>query len=207
MKATSATPDGLMLSDPVVTYNDGTRWKVVPLKHMLSVGYLNDKMVQKDKIFNITLVVNPRSWETVVYGGKFRLDNDQLVDKNGNSVKDTTLRWEAQIMTFRNSLTKHRDPKYPIYHQQYDSYAIELPEPLVYGVIYHSSNQVNIKSMGVYGQGLDIVGNGVDQYLNKIEEQMRDKGSFIIPMLKSFWFKLYPDSKDIDVDVLHTESW
>lgn len=125
----------IKLSDTVLVYNDGIKWKIVPIKILLSYPTIYDIYYDKVKskrgeyiISDITVSYCPYTSCGIIYFGKFIPTGDVynnnliLADKNkimlqmlGKLYKNKKLvdeivrKDEAKIMTLRNAISKYPD--------------------------------------------------------------------------------------------------
>lgn len=126
------------LSDPVILYNDGKNWKIVPLAIMLMYPLIHDLYYEtsknkKDIAINVTIYVCPYTLFSAVYFDEFipnnqvynnnmtlldLHDNDQLfipiIDKAysismGNITNKYIRRNEVRLMTLRNAISMYPD--------------------------------------------------------------------------------------------------
>ena len=127
------------LSDPVILYNDGKNWKIVPLSVMLMYPVIHDlyyetsKNNKKDTVINVTIYVCPYTLFSAVYFGEF-IPNNQVYNNNLTlldihdkdqlfipildklySVSTKTInnkyirRNEVRLMTLRNAISMYPD--------------------------------------------------------------------------------------------------
>lgn len=85
----SGTSDELKLNDQILIYNDGTYWKIVPLKICLMYPIIYDTYDNNDQTFQITIIVCPITLISVVLKGIFTFDTYNnltmiVKDKNEN---------------------------------------------------------------------------------------------------------------------------
>ena len=86
---TSQIPFNIELYDPVITYNDGQIWKIIPLQIFQRYPIIYDKMYISDKLsVNISIISCPFSLYSIIYDGYFKLDgriyNNNIVIKRDN---------------------------------------------------------------------------------------------------------------------------
>jgi hypothetical protein len=132
--------DNISLSDPVVVYNDGRKWKFILLDIVKSYPIVYDKYYEKFKkngklsVSDITLTYCPYSSSVLIYFGKYKptgevYNNNLIISDNINSfvmqitgieynrtdqkrTNKLIRRAEAKIMTLRDILTMYPDCKY-----------------------------------------------------------------------------------------------
>ena len=134
---TNYNKKGIKLSDPVVCYNDGRQWKIVPLKIALMYPMIQDNyytnLKGKQDITTLTFFLCPYTLFTAVYLGDYQLhDNIYITSLTINQKGDPNkiiipiinktfsqsqnmyidndfIREQAKIMTLRNAITQFPD--------------------------------------------------------------------------------------------------
>lgn len=131
--------------------------------------------------------------------------------QNDSKTNSVVRRSEAKIMTLRNAIAMFPDCYYlddsNINMSVDDLNKHELD--VVYTIEYRSSkvNVVNKKYTAIVGNHLrgknntkyDIVKNGIDKYLEKNMEKIREKNGVVASCSLESWKKIHPDSKIIDL--------
>jgi hypothetical protein len=125
-------PEHYKLTDNVVLYCVGSRWRIIQLNVMLIYSILYDKYITDDNKYDITLVVCPRSLRSVVFKGHYKIklyDDDKMIleDEEKNILpidlsvkidkKNSILpshRSEVKIMTLKNAMMLSPDASYVI---------------------------------------------------------------------------------------------
>lgn len=133
-------PRHLQLQDKVLVYNNGFKWRIIPLEIMKNYPIIYDKVYEKyyqTRINNkynkvttdITISYCPYTSVSIIYEGVYELDsnvynnNIVLVNKNTNEKfvqligqclisNKCKKRWEVKQMTLKNALKSYPDCEY-----------------------------------------------------------------------------------------------
>ena len=125
-KYSNQSPTSVKLNDKMVIYNTGNKWKIVPLKLMLSYPIIYDKYTvdnDKNETYDVTLVLCPITLRCVMFKGLFEFetyDNMRMILRekgknvllpvdlnikiNDEYILEKNKRLETMIVTLRNSL-------------------------------------------------------------------------------------------------------
>jgi hypothetical protein len=230
----------IQLSDNMIVFNNGNKWKVIPLDIMkqfpLVYDKVYDKIIGSDSITtDITISFCPISYTTIIYEGNWTISdikNNNIVIKNKKTNKTinqhpTTIssirKWEANIFPLRYVLSDHPDcehlhfdlnktnsPKFNIKNYKYleqkltDSITNSVidPKTLIYGLIYKSSKLPDYKYMALVPSdhtAKTVISPKLFKYLDSNEQQIREKGGFIVPCLWFVWISLHPTTKIVKI--------
>ena len=196
-------PLNIKLSDTIFVYNDGKRWKLVPLSILTRYPIIFDKHYDQIKtkrgkfiISDITVTYCPYTGSSIIYYGKYTTtgevynnniilaDNNNIMPqltgilydrKTKKQIHDIVRREEVKIMTLRNAISKY--PDYVFLKQEKDI------DPLVSETYYHnntilypithSSSRFHPKTL-VYG--IEYKSNDIE-YKNKYSVIVSDDAS------------------------------
>jgi len=104
----ASTPDELKLNDQILIYNDGTNWKIIPLKICLMHPIIYDTYDNNEQTFPITIIVCPVTLISVVVKGTFAFDSYNgttmiLKDKNDNIMPiDVGYKIDSKYIIYQN---------------------------------------------------------------------------------------------------------
>lgn len=122
------------LSEPVVIYNDGKKWKCVQVKTLLCYPiihdiYFDNETVKQKDMLNISLTFCPFTYTPIVYEGTYQMTGEVyqnniiirdmenptrvLLQIDGIAISpngdEMVRKWEAKVMRYRDAITYHPD--------------------------------------------------------------------------------------------------
>lgn len=120
----------LALSDPIISFNNGVNWVILPLNLMLSYPIIWTKLYTENDIIDVSIVLCLRSLQISMFEGKLKynsysnnklllinneksiipIDNNISIDKN--KILEFNKRYQVEIQTLRNALIDYNDVKY-----------------------------------------------------------------------------------------------
>ena len=192
----------LNLDDLIIVYNDGMKWKGIPLNFMLEDKIIydtvydqvffsrNQKETDKKKMStNVSIIFLKDLYIPIIYEGKYKLENGQY--KNILSGKKINLfdespnirKFESKIMTLKNLFVNYPDSV--ILQNEYNDNDIVHPK-LSCVIEYISSTNpldLTIKRILLIPKKTkkfnDMENNCINAYLMKNNKKIREKGGFI----------------------------
>jgi hypothetical protein len=119
----------LKLDNKIVLYNNGSRWRVIPIRICLSYPVIYETYSHEDEQYDVTIVVCPITLRCVMLKGKFKFnsydgyrmilegDNDLMpIDVNykinDKLVVQENRRMEVKIVNLRTAVTSATDAEY-----------------------------------------------------------------------------------------------
>lgn len=224
MKFSVYPSPNMTLKEPVLVYSNGRTYKIVRLSLMNVKKVIKDVYydpVKHDKDGNlipipITVIFDPVSFYSVVFFGNY-----QTVNQNENellkvvSEEDLTKeivpikyegtdirRNEAKIMTLRNAISKYPD----CLHLESKKIKLidEKKTDIGYSIEYISKKKGDVKRTIIIPKKnihpfYDIQKNGVENYLDKMIDKIRDKSGILAPVSIKRWLSIYPNSKKVEL--------
>jgi hypothetical protein len=120
----------LALSDPIVSFNNGNFWVILPLDLMLKYPIIWTKLYLENNIQDVSIVLCLKTFQIIMFDGKLEynsynknlliltndkkelipINNNILIDKNKNL--DFNKRYQVELQTLRNALIDYNDVKY-----------------------------------------------------------------------------------------------
>lgn len=213
-------PKFVKMDHVVGVYNNGSAWRIIPMDILKSYPIVYDKIDNMDA----SVTFCPFTFAMVIYKNHYVLDgtlhNHNIVLKNNKRklIQATgkfldgsfeLYKWEFKLMTLRNAMIYYPDSVYLNHELSNKQFTLKMPldypKKVIHGIHYHTNTTKNIsdkKQLAIVGKEkypFDIEQNGTHNYLNKMDEQIREKGGFITPMYLYFWQKLYPETKIINL--------
>jgi hypothetical protein len=167
---TNFNQKGTRLTDPVVCYNDGRQWKIVPLKIALMYPIIQDNyytnLKEKQDITSSTVFICPYTLFTAMYLGDYQLHNQIYVTSLTITKRDDPdkiiipiinktfsysqniypdndfIREQTKIMTLRNAITQFPDCLF------LNTKKIDMIHPIVdYDYLFDKTVHFDLKSI------------------------------------------------------------
>lgn len=200
------------LSDYVMSYYNGTNWKIIPLKDALQYPIIYDKY---NGITDISITFCPYSYSCIIYfnllvaTNKIHRNNivlalknnkDTIIEqltgkihsKNRNRNRQTSFlrRSEVKIMTLRSALSLYPDCLFFQNNKKIKPLAKIKDNIIIYGILYKDVNTIILSN-----KKFDYIKDGYFDYFKNNMDDIKIKGGIIIPCSKDAWLKHFPDSK------------
>lgn len=119
----------IKLSEQIVIYNDGIKWKIIPLNICLAYPIIYDTCHSENASYNISIVVCPITLRSTMFKGKFIFETyddlkmiiredeniipiDSGYKLNTNNVVQINKRSEVKIMSFKDAIIYASDALY-----------------------------------------------------------------------------------------------
>ncbi|MBA43116.1 MAG: hypothetical protein CMF62_03790 [Magnetococcales bacterium] len=215
MKFTSKSNTNLQLNSLVLTYNDGYKWKTIPISLLFEKKIIYDTFY--DKLFfspekdnfkkekrtstKVSICFCPKSFICIIYEGKWNFqkykNNIMILENEKNETLELSFgnpsirKFESNIMEFKESLLKYPDSLFIDY-----KYKNHIYKPNIVPLIDYLSTKKDNINISKYSL---LVGKDTYKYLEKFEDKIRDKNGFIIYGDKDAMINIYKP-KIIKVD-------
>lgn len=195
------------LNSPVVIYNDGIKYKIIPLFVFKKYPIIHDiyYRIKNKQGEVISIYVCPNTLFSAMYFGNYmpikKTYHDNLIISNNDisfipiineciSMDCIVQRNEIYIMTFKNALFLYPDAIFmQITHFDFDI-SFELIDTLIYVIEYKSKKQNKYKYtiLVPHINSFDIIKNKYKKYIGKMGEMLKNKGAIIYPCYLNYWY-------------------
>lgn len=205
--------DIIKLDDPVFVYNDGLKSKVISLDIARHYPVIHDKYYHDDEtVSDVSVIICPYTLFAIVLSDIWyptdQVFNNNIIVKKGsityipikNEFSDVIAnirRYEIRLMTHKNELMQYHDSLYldimidnqPLTSKDYyyfqDTHNTE--KQLIYIIEYKSKEKLKNTILIPKYNTFDITKNGLDTYLSKYEEDIRNKTGYILQCYSFAW--------------------
>jgi len=207
---TSIPPDDLKLTDNVAIFNDGTIWKIIPLKVLAQTPIIYD--ILYESLHNghisipLTITFCPFTHTLIIFKNKVCLHditkpNIKLYNDNTNifyQLNGTGLRHDILCATLREALSTFPDCTFLNNRPNIEPYNIKNINKIDFGIEYASkyidkNGYKKNKYVILLSPGL----NNLNTYLDKVDDTLIEKTAIIIPTTFKSWKKFHPNTKII----------
>jgi len=218
--------NSLSLSDIAISFYDGLKIKIFPLKYLGKNFIIHTHMYQrnnKNKInkINVTLTICPQAINPIVYQGHLSVvdtDSEYLILTDGknkfyqfngldmDSKKVNLQRWEASIDVLYNILVDENhtinNPVYLYINSGKSELIDKINSKLIYGIEYHSILYEHPKTIHYIPKKEFITNskkNGFENYYINWNKKSNHRIALIHYTTLSSWMYFNKDSKVIKV--------
>jgi hypothetical protein len=149
----------LALSDPIVSFNNGNNWIILPLNLMLSYPIIWTKLYTDTEVIDVSIVICLRTFQISMFDGKLNfnsygknklllintensiipIDNNIAIDQN--KIIEFNKRYQVEIQTLRNALIDYPDLKY--LHLKNKQETNIISEEYLYNYLDHENNKID----------------------------------------------------------------
>lgn len=117
----------LALSDPIISFNNGNNWIILPLHLMLSYPIIWTKLYTDTEVIDVSIVLCLRTLQISMFDGKLKFNSyeknkftlintensiipiDNNISINQNKIIEFNKRYHVEIQTLRNALIDYPD--------------------------------------------------------------------------------------------------
>lgn len=225
----TSNPPDINLTDLVITYNTGTKIRIINLTTMLEHVIVYDKFFDTStkKVQDISITCCPVSLTCVVYFGKWELTGtlyqDNILLKQNNQIIcqlsgqnydklqeqasedfefELIRRSDCKIMNLKNAITIERDCEFLADYDKLNISSNKNYDDLIYGIEYISGKEEKLKYTMLVpkpSKNFDIATNNIKQYLEEFGEKIKNKAGLIITSTRHTWELFHPDTKIVNL--------
>lgn len=209
----------ILLKDPVISFYDGQKFKIIPLKNIGKNNIIHTYAFIKNdeneiKKIKVSITICPKAFNPITYEGHLYYDKpingfmilknkkDKFYQFNGNYVdsknKTNINKWETYFDTLYNTIVKLSNHFEPVYLNNKTENNIDINN-IIYGIKYYSSSVSDSKTIHFIPRtnDIDTQKNGFKDFYIKWNNDISHHISFIHYTYKNIWLHFYKKSIEV----------